>query len=76
MGTPALTTRGMKERDMLRVADWIARVVEEMRGYTLPVDKEGRTEVLKKFRSEVGKNKSLLRIKKEVSTFARKFPVP
>jgi glycine hydroxymethyltransferase len=28
IGTPALTTRGMKENDMRRIAGWIARVLE------------------------------------------------
>ena len=28
LGTPALTTRGMKEREMKKVAKWIARVLE------------------------------------------------
>lgn len=28
LGTPALTTRGMKENDMRRIADWLARVAE------------------------------------------------
>lgn len=27
LGTPAVTTRGMKERDMARIAQWIARVI-------------------------------------------------
>ena len=29
VGTPAVTTRGMKEKDMERIASWIARVVRE-----------------------------------------------
>ena len=29
VGTPAVTTRGLKEADMVRVAAWIARVVRE-----------------------------------------------
>jgi glycine hydroxymethyltransferase len=29
VGTPAVTTRGMKEAEMLRVGDWIADVLEE-----------------------------------------------
>ena len=29
VGTPAVTTRGLKEADMAKVAGWIARVVRE-----------------------------------------------
>jgi len=29
IGTPALTTRGMKEPEMVQVADWIARVLDD-----------------------------------------------
>ena len=28
VGTPALTTRGMKESDMIKIADWMNRVME------------------------------------------------
>lgn len=76
IGTPALTTRGMKEKDMVKVGNWIAQVIDEVKGYTLPADKEGRLELLRKFRSEIIKNKKLLAIQKEVTTFAKKFPVP
>jgi len=31
-GTPALTTRGMKEEEMVQIGQWIARVVHEGRG--------------------------------------------
>ncbi len=31
VGTPAVTTRGMKEADMVRIADWIARTVEAVK---------------------------------------------
>ena len=27
LGTPALTTRGLKESEMIRVADWLDRVM-------------------------------------------------
>ncbi len=76
IGTPALTTRGMKEKDMVKVGNWIAQVIKEIEGYTLPADKEGRLELLKKFRLEIVKNKKLLSIGKEVSSFAKRFPVP
>ena len=28
IGTPALTTRGMKEADMIKIADWMNQVME------------------------------------------------
>ncbi len=76
MGTPALTTRGMKEKEMIKVGKWIAKAIKEVEGYVLPADKEGRVELLKKFRAEIVKNKNLLAIQKEVSAMAKKFPVP
>lgn len=76
LGTPALTTRGMKEKDMVKVGNWIAAAIREVEGYVLPADKEGRLELLKKFRGEIIKNKNLLKIQKEVTAFAKKFPVP
>lgn len=76
IGTPALTTRGMKEKEMVKVGNWISAVIKEVEGYVLPSDKEGRLELLKKFRSEIVKNKKLLSIQKEVSSFAKSFPVP
>lgn len=30
LGTPALTTRGMKETEMIQVAEWISRVADDM----------------------------------------------
>ena len=76
MGTPALTTRGMKEKEMVKIGGWVARVIKEVEGYVLPSDKEGRQELLKKFRSEIIKNKALLKINKEVTSLTQKFPVP
>lgn len=40
LGTPALTTRGMKEKDMVKIAAWIKRVLEEVRGLDLPKEQE------------------------------------
>jgi glycine hydroxymethyltransferase len=74
MGTPALTTRGFKEKDMKKVANWIVRVIDTVKLYKMPFDKIERSIVLKKFRSEVVKNKKLLEINKEVRLFAHTFP--
>ena len=76
LGTPAITTRGMKETEMKKVAVWINRVVEEIKKEKLPQEKEARNEFMKNFKVRVYKNKNLLRIASEVKLFTSKFPVP
>lgn len=76
LGTPALTSRGMKEKDMVKVASWINRVVEEVKSEDFPEDKEQRSAFFKNFKNRVFKNKKLLKVNKEVTHFASKFPVP
>lgn len=75
LGTPAITTRGMKVADMTKIAAWINEAVEEVRKERLPEDKEERSKFWKEFRSRVVKNKKLLSIAKEIKAFAGKFPV-
>ncbi len=50
MGTPAITTRGMKEKEMKRIAGWIDEVITS--------------------------EKSVLRVRKEIKNFCKKFPLP
>lgn len=76
MGTPALTTRGFNEKEMQRVGAWILRAIDEIKNYRLPSDKEERVEYLKKFNSEIKKNKNLKKIKTEIKIFTKKYPVP
>ncbi len=76
LGTPALTSRGMKEKDMVKIAGWIKRVLEEIRGLDLPKIQEERKDFLKQVKIKIHKNKNLKKIRKEVENFAGKFPVP
>ena len=76
LGTPALTTRGMMEEDMVKIAGWIKRVLEEIRGLDLPKEQEKRKDFLKEVKIKIHKNKKLKEIRKEVEKFAGKFPVP
>lgn len=76
LGTPAITTRGMKEKEMQRIATWMNEVIELIRGSELPTEKENRPKFLKIFREEMSKNKRLLEIAKEVKTMCARFPVP
>lgn len=76
LGTPALTSREMKEGDMKKIASWIKRCLDEIKGLDTPKEKEKRSAYIKEVKAKLSKNKNLLRIKKEVEEFARKFPVP
>lgn len=76
LGTPALTTRGMKEKEMVKIAAWIKRALEEIRGHDTPKEKEKRAEYIKEFKKKVAGNKNLLKIKTEIAQFTKKFPVP
>jgi len=52
IGTPAITTRGMKEKEMKKIAGWIAEIIEK-------------------------RNINVCRkIKKEVKSLCRQFPIP
>ena len=76
LGTPCLTTRGMKEEEMRQIANWIAQVVDLIKDYQLPGDKEERKSYLKNFRKEMAGSEVIKQIKKEVLELSKKFPIP
>lgn len=76
LGTPALTSRGMKEKEMQKIAEFIKQVLVEIKGFDLPLEQMDRREFIKDFRTKMQNNKNLLKIKKEVKIFTEKFPVP
>jgi glycine hydroxymethyltransferase len=76
LGTPAATTRGMRESEMAKIAAWMRQVREEIRGFQIPDDREGRTQVLRQFRAALATNPRLAAIRKEVQALCRRFPVP
>lgn len=75
-GTPILTTRGLKEKDMGKVANWISEVVSEVAHYRLPEAKDKRAAFMKKTKAELWKNKRLLSLGREVKAFAHNLPLP
>ena len=76
LGTPALTTRGMKEGEMDKVGGWIARVIAEVKTHRLPTDAKERSAYLKKFQSEIAANQALKKIREEIKAFCKDFPLP
>ncbi len=76
LGTPAVTTRGMGEPEMKKIAGWITEVIDHVKDERLPDDKEKRSEFMKAFKTKIQKDKKLINISKEVKRLCQKFPVP
>ena len=76
LGTPALTTRGFKEKEMEKVGEWIAKAIMEVKEYKLPEKKEERTNYINKFKKEIKENADLKKIRDEIKTLTVNFPVP
>ncbi len=76
LGTPAITTRGLKEKDMETVGDWITRTIDIVSDKQLPEVKEERSKYFSALKKELVKNKELLKINKEVEQFISKYPLP
>lgn len=74
LGTPAATTRGMKEKEMIVIGKIILQVIEEVKSFRLPVSKEERLVYLKSFNKKIRESKKLQQLRKEVRLFSSKFP--
>lgn len=76
LGTPALTTRGMKEAEMAKIGKLIARIVKEFAKTELPGDKETRLEAIKHFTAALPENAVVKEVGGAVNELAAGFPVP
>lgn len=75
IGVPAITTRGMKEAEMEIIGSWMAEIIDAVKHYELPDDKESRTAYLKSFREEIKADETIRRIGKEVEALCARFPM-
>jgi glycine hydroxymethyltransferase len=75
LGTPALTTRGMKENEMKQIGKWIAEVIREVSHYRLPDTKEGRKGFLSGVKRELATNNALLGIATQVKVLCDRYPI-
>jgi glycine hydroxymethyltransferase len=76
LGTPAITTRGMKEAEMEKIGEWIAKAIMEVKNYKLPEAKEQKTAYISKFKEELKANQEIKNIREEVKNLCKNFPVP
>lgn len=75
LGTPAATTRGMKEEEMIFIGQTMLEVLNLIKKYQLP-GKEQRKEYIKNAKEEIKSMKELTEIKKAVEQVAIKFDIP
>jgi len=76
LGTPAVTSRGMKEREMRVVAGFIAGVVREFSHVALPEEKSERVAAVRGFTEKLSRSSFVKKLSGEVKRFTSKFPVP
>ncbi len=76
LGSPAATTRGMREAEMDQLAEWIAQVAAQIQDFQLPSDPKERSAQRKLFRTAIRDNPHLAALHEEVRAFCAKFPVP
>ena len=67
MGTPIVTTRGMKEKEMGLIANWIDRVIQLVTPYCSLKSKE--------FMAKLPELKELTQIAEEIKDLCKKFPL-
>jgi len=75
LGTPAITARGMKEKEMKMISGWISDIVDYVKPYKFPKEVEARRTFTKAFRQKMSKDEYLLGIAKEVKALCSKFPL-
>lgn len=74
LGTPAVTTRGMKENEMQLIARWINEVVSGIK-FSGDADREKDQAARKRFKEEMKDSPGLKKIAGEVKELCGRFPV-
>jgi len=76
LGTPGLTTRGMGEVEMKKIADWILLVINHLKDYKLPKEPKERARFIKEYKKEIVDDEVLISVAKKVKELCKKFPIP
>ncbi|MBU0758551.1 MAG: serine hydroxymethyltransferase [Nanoarchaeota archaeon] len=75
LGTPALTSRNMKEPEMKTIGSWIAEIIKLVSDYELGDSKDERIENIEKFREEIAGHALLKEIREKVKELCKRFPL-
>ncbi len=73
IGTPLVTTRGMRKKEMILIADWMIKVIDYVKKYSLPTEKEARQMFLKEYQKKILRDEFLFSIRQEVKQLASNF---
>lgn len=76
MGTPALTVREMKEKEMGVIGDWIYEVITKYSNISIPPDKFERKKFIADFYNKIESDLLLKNINKKVKFLCKNYPVP
>jgi glycine hydroxymethyltransferase len=75
LGTPAITVRGMKEKEVQQIAQWIIQIIDHVKDFKLPSDPKARATFTKAYKEKIAKDKTLLKIGEEVRELCKKFAI-
>lgn len=76
LGTPAATSRGMKEKDMVFIGKTMIKVLEIIKEFHMPMQKEERKDYLSGFKKKIVKNPEIKKLRKDIKKWAVKFKIP
>ncbi len=76
LGTPAATTRGMREKEMKVIGSAISQVLNIILPYRLPIDKKERGKYLKDFMTSMKSDPQIKTLHAQIRTLALGFPIP
>lgn len=75
-GTPGLTSRGLKEKNMKLIAEWIDRVLQALKGTKTRLKIDDLAERKKEIRNKmIESTKEIKLVDKEVKTLCKKYPI-
>jgi glycine hydroxymethyltransferase len=75
LGTPSLTTRGMKEEEMKKIGEIIVEVIKISAVHEISSDKEKRKEDISNFNKCLKEDKRLNELREVVKELAKRFPL-
>ena len=75
LGTPALTTRGMKEAEMEEIGKLFAEVLSQIKNEKLPENKGEIQKHMERFRAEIKENQKVKEVRAKVLEMSRRFPL-